>query len=108
MIAIAGQKLELIDTSTGMNYLDDFIGNNCPQIIKNNAISPIDFEWLSEIVADIQKVDWRIFRLVQKYGAEAVHSITSNVDPRDVSTYAERLNYALDERFGNEGNKALH
>lgn len=103
MIALAAHKLELIDPSTGINYLDDFIGNYCPQIIKNGVISPIDFKWLSEIVEDIQKVDWRIFRLVKKYGMDRVHSITSKVDPKDVATYAERLNYSLDEEFGHEG-----
>lgn len=44
MIALAAQKLELIDPSTGMNYLDDYVGNNCHQIIKNGCISPIDFK----------------------------------------------------------------
>lgn len=107
----ARESLEIIDPRTGVNWIQDFIGNA-------GALSDGQFEWDDELdayVCDQETFDWwqkvveenqelenRIFELEDKHGREAVYAVITDAGSNDLEDHARYVNQALDEAFGDE------
>ncbi|MNC21863.1 hypothetical protein D3C75_698490 [compost metagenome] len=102
------KELVLFD-SNGVNWINDFIGNNGglrPDGIAYDAehgtysASEEEFAWWEKVVADQQQLDNRIAELKEAHGAEAVDAVVSGAADVDLEDYAAAVNAALDEEFG--------
>lgn len=105
------RDLTITDSSTGLCYIGDFIGNAdgfAGQFFKmeeheaNGAeysCSKETFEWWDAVIDAHQKVEDRIFDLKTEYGAEAVEAAIEGVAQGDLDSDPDRLIHALEEAF---------
>lgn len=103
------ETLALYDTKTGIDYINDFIGNEGAlrdgQFVydddRNTYVCNQDtFDWWEKVVDDNQDLNDRIFDLVQKHGYEKVFDAHDNALNVCLENYAASANACLDEAFG--------
>ena len=103
------ESLEIIDPRTGINWIQDFIGNTGAlsdgQFVWDDEqdayICDQDtFDWWSKVVSDNESLENRIHELSQQHGGDAVSAVVSDAANVDLEQLAASVNEALDDAFG--------
>lgn len=106
------KELSIIDPNSGVDYIDDFIGNtgalNDGQFLWDDEDDAADayicdqetFDWWDKVVSDNQALEDRIHALQQEHGYDAVHDAVMDSYANDLEDHADCVNQALDEAFG--------
>ncbi|MBE0436924.1 MAG: hypothetical protein IBX56_14100 [Methylomicrobium sp.] len=107
----ATETLSIIDPNTGIDYIQDFIGNT--GALKDGQFTYDDdqdaylcdqetFNWWSAVVDANQTLENRIHTLVNEHGSEAVYDIINEAGNFDLEDHAANINQVLDDAFGTE------
>ncbi|MFC3167810.1 hypothetical protein [Paracoccus fontiphilus] len=107
----AVEYLEIISPRTGLNYIEDFIGNTGALV--NGEFTWDEereayladqkvFDWWQEMVTIFQALEYRLHDLREEHGEEAVWNVTQTIDDPELPYFAGALNAALDAKFGEE------
>lgn len=103
------ETLELINHNTGINWVQDFIGNvgalKDGQFTWNDDVDAYicdreTFEWWRDCIEEHQKLDDRICDLEQEHGVEKVQVAIGNAYLCDLVDQPTQVNEALDYAFG--------
>lgn len=101
-------ELKIVDSRTGVNYVQDFIGNwgafADGQFIHGEqsgtfACSQDTFDWWVKVLADQQQLDERIAELEDANGSDAVREAIGDAGNTDLECMAAEINNALDMAF---------
>lgn len=102
------QTLEMIAPDTGIDYVQDFIGNTGAlangQFVYDYdqdayVCDNVTFEWWNKVCADNEALEERIYRLRKEHGDNVYDVIATHCDLED---HAASVNAALDEAFGED------
>jgi hypothetical protein len=103
------ESLEIIDPRTGINWIEDFVGNTgaltdgqfeYEDETGSYLCEQSTFDWWSKVVSDNEALENRIYDLVQEHGSDAVYSVVNDAGGSDLEDHAANVNQALDEAFG--------
>lgn len=105
----ARHTLSIIDPESGVNYIQDFIGN-AGALIDGQfeydddqdafVCDQATFDWWIAVVSDNQSLNDRIHDLKQEHGFDAVTAVIGSSGIVDLEDYAPLENQALDQAFG--------
>lgn len=103
----ARELLEILDPNTGVDWIQDFIGNydafSDGQFIWDEEqdaylCDQVTFDWWAKVVADHELLENRIFELYKEYG-DKVYDVIIDAGNVDLEDHAAAMNAALDEAF---------
>ncbi|OKP97837.1 hypothetical protein A3849_13760 [Paenibacillus sp. P46E] len=103
------KELTLIDPKTGVDYVQDFIGNYDAladgQFTWNEGAGAFlaeqdTFSWWSQVIEDQKALDERIAELKESHDSEDVDAVVNAAADVDLENLAASVNKALDEEFG--------
>ncbi|MFR9708128.1 hypothetical protein ACL02P_01645 [Paenibacillus sp. MB22_1] len=101
--------LVLVDSKTGINWAQDFIGNTGAlsdgQFVYDEdkeayLVSHDDYEFWVETIQMYQTLEDRIAELSNEHGRDAVEEVLKGIDQLDYQDEAREQLKALDEAFG--------
>ena len=95
-------ELKLIDPSTGVDWVSDFIGNEDNRFYYDDETdayhcSQEEYDWWSDVIQDHQSAYDRIAELKKEYGDEEIREIIGNADASDLELWPGNVHAALDE-----------
>lgn len=105
----AQESLEIIDPRTGINWIQDFIGNTGALtdgkfVLDEEQDAYIcdqdTFDWWFKVVSENESLENRIYELTQEHGSDEVYSVIHNAGSFELEDHAAGVNNALDEVFG--------
>lgn len=106
------ETLEIIDPTTGVNYIADFIGNTGAliddQFEYNDetdewSCDQDTFDWWNRVIDENQKLNYRMQDLISEYGQDAIYDAIAGAGDVDLEDYAGSINQALDEFLATRG-----
>lgn len=105
------KSLSIIDPRTGVDFIQDFIGNH-GALIDGQFVFDEDrdawvcdqetYDWWVKVVNDNQALNDRIYELENELGSETVQNVVQGSDATDLEDHAAAVNQSLDEAFGSE------
>lgn len=104
----AVETLSIIDPKSGVDYINDFVGNTGALIDGQfkwdedrdaYVCDQETFVWWDTVVTANQSLNDRIHELVKEHG-ETVYEVISATAGVDLEDHAANINQALDEAFG--------
>jgi hypothetical protein len=107
-ITPANKTLSIIDPKTGIDYIQDFIGNTGALIDgqfnydDDQDVYICDqntFDWWCKVASDNQILENRIYELTKEHGSEAVYAVIYDAGTNDLEDHAAYVNQALDQAF---------
>ena len=105
------KTLGLIDPDSGVDFVQDFVGNGGGFENKDFVYNHEDdvfeataqaFGWWNQVISDQQELVYRIDELKEEHGSDAVNEVLESVGGHDLEDDAAVVNAALDEAFGEE------
>ncbi len=105
------KTLRLIDPESGVDFVQDFVGNGGGFENKDFVYNHEDdvfeataqaFNWWNQVISDQQELVDRIDELKEEHGSDAVNEVLESVGGHDLEDDAAVVNAALDEAFGEE------
>lgn len=103
------KNLEIIDPSTRIDYVVDFIGNfgdldNFVWSEDHDAykVSADTYNWWSRVLQEQQALEDRIHALRQQHGSDAVYAVIEDMPSVDLEDHATVLHRMLDEAFNDD------
>lgn len=105
-VKVAGEdgvrELSLIDPDSGVDFVQDFIGNNGGLDYfhyngDEHECSKDTFDWWKKVIDDQQKLVDRIFDLKEEIGSVFVNDAFESIPDCDLEDHAAVVNAALDE-----------
>lgn len=105
------KTLGLIDPDSGVDFVQDFVGNGGGFENKDFVYNHEDdvfeataqaFGWWNQVISDQQELVYRIDKLKEEHGSDAVNEVLELVGGHDLEDDAAVVNAALDEAFGEE------
>lgn len=102
------KTLSIIDPRTGVNWVQDFIGNtgalNDGQFRYDDETGSYEctqetYDWWVKVADEHETLSSRIEELAADYGREAVETVVLSVNANDLETEPAMINQALDEAF---------
>lgn len=105
------KTLRLIDPDSGVDFVQDFVGNGGGFENKDFVYNHEDdvfeataqaFSWWNQVISDQQELVDRISELKEEHGSDAVNEVLESVGGHDLEDDAAVVNAALDEAFGEE------
>lgn len=105
------KTLRLIDPDSGVDFVQDFVGNGGGFENKDFVYNHEDdvfeataqaFNWWNQVISDQQELVDRISELKEEHGSDAVNEVLESVGGHDLEDDAAVVNAALDEAFGEE------
>ena len=105
------KTLRLIDPDSGVDFVQDFVGNGGGFENKDFVYNHEDdvfevtaqaFGWWNQVISDQQELVYRIDELKEEHGSDAVNEVLYSVGGHDLEDDAAVVNAALDEAFGEE------
>lgn len=107
-ITPVNKTLSIIDPKTGIDYIQDFIGNTGALIDGQFNYDDQDvyicdqntFDWWCKVASDNQILENRIYELTKEHGSEAVYAVIYDAGTNDLEDHAAYVNQALDQAFG--------
>lgn len=105
------KTLRLIDPDSGVDFVNDFVGNGSGFENKDFVYNHEDdvfestaqaFNWWNQVISDQQELIERIDALKEEHGSDAVNEVLESIGGHDLEDDAAVVNAALDEAFGGE------
>lgn len=96
------ETLSLIDPATGLDYIVDFVDGalDWDADAETYVCDQETYDWWSEVVADNQALNERIYQLVAEIGRDAVDAAIRSVGAVELADFAYLANCALDDISG--------
>lgn len=100
------ETLEIIDPTTGVNYIADFIGNTgalmdgqfeWDEELDAQVCDQATFDWWNTVVDNNQELTDRIHEMLKIYNQDAVYKVIGENSNVDLEDHASVINAALDE-----------
>jgi hypothetical protein len=101
--------LSLIDPGSGIDYVEDFVGNTGALINGEFTYNDFNtyvcdqktFDWWSYIIDITQSLDDRIDDLCDEYGSDTVNAVIESAEEYlEIDDQAASINKSLDDAFG--------